>query len=194
MEKNVLIRRAVAIGGSAGSLPVIIQLLSALDPQFPFPLLIVLHRKNDYESGLAQVLAHRTPLPVTEAEDKESIEPGTVYLAPANYHVLVEKDFTLSLDVSEKVHFSRPSIDVTFQTAAEAYGAGLTAVLLSGANADGTDGLLAVRKYGGRTIVQDPQEAQTPFMPDSAIRSKTVDHILDTAGIAALLNRLTADA
>ncbi|MBE7177658.1 MAG: chemotaxis protein CheB [Mucilaginibacter polytrichastri] len=190
MEKELLKPELIAIGGSAGSLPALIQLLAALHDDFTIPLLVVLHRKNDYDSNLSQVIAHRAKMEVSEAEDKENISSGHLYLAPPNYHVLVEKDLSFSLDVSEKVHYSRPSIDVSFQSAAEAFGDKLLAILLSGANADGTEGLQHVRKYGGTAIVQHPEEAQTPFMPEHAIRNNGADYVLHTPEIAAFLNRL----
>lgn len=190
MEENALDKRCVVIGGSAGSLQVIIYILSHLRSDFPLPVIIILHRKNDHESELIEVLSYRTDLIIKEAEDKESLQPGTVYLAPADYHLLVEKNESVSLDGSEKVHFSRPSIDVTFQTAADTYGPGLIAVLLSGANTDGTEGLHEVKRYGGRLIVQDPADAVTPFMPQNAIDHKLADKIFDTRGIAAYLNSL----
>jgi two-component system chemotaxis response regulator CheB len=187
MEKNVLNKKCVVIGGSAGSLQVILYILSRLPYDFSVPVVIILHRKYDHDSGLTEVLAHRSGLKVKEAEDKEPVLPGTVYLAPADYHLLIEQNHTFSLDDSEKVNYSRPSIDVTFQTAAEAYGPGLIAILLSGANSDGTDGLMDTRRSKGTLIVQDPADAQVPYMPQSAIDSHLADYILTKTGIADFL-------
>lgn len=188
MEEIILDKKCVVIGGSAGSLQVILYILSHLRTNFPIPVIIILHRKNDHESELIEVLRYRTGLIVKEAEDKETIQAGTVYLAPADYHLLIEKSQTIALDGSEKVHFSRPSIDVTFQSAADTYGPGLIAILLSGANTDGTEGLHHVRKNGGLLIVQAPADAITPFMPQNAIDHRLADQVLDTKGITAFLN------
>lgn len=180
----------MVIGGSAGGLTGIIYILEQLCPDFPTPIVIVLHRRNDRDSTLTALLGHKTTLLVKEAEDKDVITPGIVYLAPADYHLLIEKNYSFSLDHSEKVQFSRPSIDVTMQTAAEAYGSGLITILLSGANADGTAGLEATRHNGGISIVQDPAEAFAPFMPQSAIDQLVTDHTMNMAGIVTLLYRL----
>jgi two-component system chemotaxis response regulator CheB len=190
MEEIALTKKCIVIGGSAGSLQAILYLLSNLSATFSIPVIITLHRKNDHHSELIEVLRYRTGLVVKEVEDKEAIQSGTVYIAPADYHLMIEKNHTFSLDSSEKVHFSRPSIDVTFQTAADTYGHGLIAILLSGANADGTDGLREVRKNQGLLIVQDPADATTPFMPQNAIDHKLADRILNTVNITNFLNLL----
>jgi two-component system chemotaxis response regulator CheB len=179
----------VVIGGSAGSLEVILQLLPALGNAFPLPLLLVLHRRHT-DSQLAQLLGGKTGLTVKEAEEKEPVLPGHVYLAPADYHLLVEADRTLSLDFSEKVQYSRPSIDVTFESAAEVYGGGLAAVLLSGANADGTAGLLRVKAAGGITVIQDPADAIVGFMPRQAREAMRIDYVVKQPALAPLLASL----
>jgi len=188
MEKDRLGKQCVVIGGSAGSLKPLLYILSNLSRGFIIPVIIVLHRKDDYRSTLTDVINNATHLKVKEAEDKEQILPGVGYVAPANYHLLIEKELTFSLDASEKVNFSRPSIDVTFQTAAEAYGPGLIAIILSGANDDGTDGLRTVRKNNGLLIAQDPKSALVAIMPQNAIDKGLADHILTAADIAHLLN------
>ena len=185
-DKNKLI----VIGGSAGSLQVLLFILSKLKTDLQIPIIIILHRKNDSESGLSQLMALRTSLPVKEADDKEQINPGTVYLAPSNYHLLVEYNGCFSLDASEKINFSRPSIDVTFQTAADAYASGVTGILLSGANADGVEGLRLIQKMKGTIIVQDPASAQVPFMPQAALDELSVDHVLKIEEIATYINSL----
>jgi two-component system chemotaxis response regulator CheB len=177
------------IGGSAGSLEVLIELLPALDKNLQLAIIIVLHRKTG-ESMLTGLLNNKTTWPVKEAEEKEPVQNQKVYVAPPDYHLLVEADKTFSLDYSEKVHYSRPSIDVSFETVAEAYGAAVIAVLLSGANADGTEGLRMIKKAGGVTIVQDPREASVAYMPQQAIDGTRTDYISDTKGIAAIVNRL----
>jgi len=190
MAKDRLDGQCIVIGGSAGSLKIILYILSHLKQGFSIPIIIVLHRKSDAESTLTDVLNNSTHLKVKEAEDKEQIAPEIVYLAPADYHLLVEREHTFSLDASEKVNFSRPSIDVTFQTAAEAYGPGLIAIILSGANDDGTDGLKSVRKKKGITLAQDPKTASMYVMPQSAINHGLVDHVLPANEIAEFLNRI----
>lgn len=194
MEENRLSKQCVLIGGSAGSLQVILYILSHLRPDFTIPIIIVLHRKDDSGSSLTEVLNNRSRLKVKEAEDKEPIMQQMVYLAPANYHLLIEKEHTFSLDVSEKVNFSRPSIDVTFQTAAEAYGPGLIAILLSGANEDGTDGLRVIRKNNGVLITQDPKTAHIPIMPQHAIDHGLADYVLSANGITDFLNHLSLNS
>ena len=185
--------RLVCIGGSSGSLEALSQLLPVLDNRFRLPVLIVLHRSNAMDNGLTTLLASRTSLTIKEAEEKELLQPGSIYLAPPDYHVLLEEDGTLSLDVSEKVHFSRPSIEVSFSSAAHSYKKGLVAVLLSGANADGAAAMIEVKNFGGVTIVQDPQEALVDFMPLRAIQLAPVDYILRAADIVALLNGFSAN-
>jgi two-component system chemotaxis response regulator CheB len=162
----------LVIGGSAGSLDVLIRLLPALRKDLGMAIVIVLHR-NYTESLLQEVLSERMYSPVADAEEKDSLTPGAVYLAPADYHLLIEKDRTFSLDYSEKVNYSRPSIDVTFETAAEAYGAACVGVLLSGANADGAGGLGRIKLKGGLTI----ERVQ-------------VDYVATTEEMAEIINRL----
>lgn len=177
------------IGGSAGSLEVILQLLPRLRLDLELAIVIVMHRKNG-ESLLAGLLDDKTALPVKEVDEKEAIEAGNIYLAPADYHLLIEKDKTFSLDYSEKLHYCRPSIDITFETAAEAFGASSIAVLLSGANADGANGLKKIKEAGGLTIVQDPSEAVIAYMPQQAINMFRVDYTADTEKIIQIINRI----
>lgn len=128
---------------------------------------------------------------VKEVEEKEPILENTVYIAPADYHLLIEKDLTFSLDYSEKENYSRPSIDITFQTASEAYGKDLLSVLLSGASTDGSNGLVAVKQNGGVVIVQDPSSAQVAFMPEQALTKVKADFILSAGEIAGIINRFS---
>ncbi|UHG90389.1 chemotaxis protein CheB [Spirosoma oryzicola] len=186
--------KAVVIGGSAGGLDVLLKVLPSLSTSFSFTVIIVLHRKNSVDSTLESLLASRTKIPVKEVEDKDGISPGTIYIAPADYHLLIEPDLTFSLDDSEKVNYSRPSLDVTFESAADVFGPELVGILLSGANADGTQGLVAVKKAGGTTVVQKPETAQTPFMPQQAIANAPVDSILDIPELIALVNSLNKPA
>ena len=181
--------KLVVIGGSAGSLEVLLQLLPQLQVPIGFALVIVLHRKST-ESILVELLADRTHLPVKEAEDTEPLHPGTIYVAPPGYHTLLEGNGSLSLDCSEKVNWSRPSIDVTFETAAEVYGETLVGILLSGANRDGVAGLRRIAAQGGLVWVQDPATAQVAYMPQSAVEDLQVDRLLRPEEMAAALNAL----
>ncbi|GAB3889060.1 chemotaxis protein CheB [Spirosoma agri] len=182
--------KAIVIGGSAGGLDVVLKLLPALEPTPSFTIIIVLHRKNSIDSTLEELLASRTTIRVKEVEDKDVVKPGTIYLAPANYHLLIERDLTFSLDDSEKVNYSRPSLDVTFESAADVYGDALVGIVLSGANADGTNGLLAVKKAGGIAVAQEPAGAQSAFMPQQAIARVPVDFVLDVPELSIFINAL----
>ncbi|RYD57602.1 MAG: chemotaxis protein CheB [Sphingobacteriales bacterium] len=180
----------VVIGGSAGAFDVILQALGKLQEGLRFPIIIVLHRKSSFDSMLSDLFSVKTRIPVKEAEDKDLLEPGHIYLAPPDYHMLIESDHTVGLDASEKVQYSRPSIDVTFQSAADVFGAKLVCILLSGANADGVDGLLATKNAGGLVVVQDPNNAGVSYMPAQAMQSMEVDHVIKGEEIAEFINAL----
>jgi len=180
----------IAIGGSAGSLDVLLQLLPNWSLPYPAALIIILHRRNDYDSSLTELLASKSTWPVKEAEDKERINPGTVYIAPSDYHLFIEADHTFSLDYSEKINYSRPSIDATFETAAAAYKQRLACILLSGANADGTEGLKAVSEQGGKIIIQDIKSAGVPFMPAHALEHTHPDAVLAPGYMLPFLQQL----
>ena len=169
----------LVIGGSAGSLEVILKALKHLNKGLPFAIIIVLHRKPSNDSTLIDLLSSKTKATVIEANEKEPINPGCIYIAPADYHLLIENDRTLSLDYSEKINFSRPCIDITFQTAAEVYKSSLACLLLSGANADGVEGLVLVKTMNGLTAVQNPKTAEVSFMPQKALDKINVDYIVD---------------
>ncbi|AWH85789.1 chemotaxis protein CheB [Flavobacterium album] len=181
MEEDKIISgcRVLIIGGSAGSLDALLKILPHLTAIPSFSLVIVLHRRSGEDTTLEELIAVKTSIPVTEVEDKIPLLPGCIYIAPSDYHLLFENNGTLSLDISEKINYSRPSIDVAFESAADIYGPKLTAILLSGANADGTQGLIAVKNAGGTIVVQDPETAEMPFMPRNAIENMTPDHILN---------------
>ncbi len=174
---------AVVIGASAGAIDALSAILPTLTAAFPLPIIIVVHVPANRQSMLAELFANRCQLAVKEAEDKESIRPGTIYFAPSDYHLLVEADFTLSLSSDEPVLYSRPAIDVLFQSAADAYGDGLIGIILTGANSDGAEGLRAVLAAGGTGFVQDPTTAQGTAMPRAALaacpeaRSAALDEI-----------------
>jgi len=182
--------RAVVIGASAGGVAALFEVLGALPPAFALPVLCVLHLPDDRHSRLAEVLQRRLHRPVHEACDKEPISSGQIYVAGPGYHLSVEHDLTLSLSQEEPVHFSRPAIDFLFISAADAYGDGLLGVLLTGANEDGARGLAYIKNNGGRTIVQDPRDAQVALMPEAALALHQPDHILTLSGIGQLLATL----
>jgi two-component system, chemotaxis family, protein-glutamate methylesterase/glutaminase len=177
----------IIIGGSAGSLHVIFRLISPLTRNYKVPLLIVLHRHPQEGSRLIEVLVAKTKIPVIEVEDKESIKPGAIYVCPPDYHVLIEQNLLFSLDYSEKVNYSRPSIDVAFTAAADSLGDRITAILLSGGNADGSEGIQHVMNSGGLTIIQDPSEAEVPYMPEQALIRDERHVVMTSSEIAAYL-------
>jgi len=182
--------RLIVIGGSAGSLDVILKLIPALHTRLPVAIIIVTHRKPSNDEILVELLNARSEWPVKEAEEKESVEPHIIYIAPTDYHLLLEKDHTFSLDVSEKVNYSRPSIDITFESAAEVYGPALLGILLSGANADGVDGMKSIKSHGGFCLVQDPDSAEVDYMPRQAIQQVNVDMVLPADQLAGYINSL----
>ncbi len=159
---------AVVMGASAGAVEALSALLPALPEGFALPVAAVVHVPAHRESLLPDIFGAACRLRVKEAEDKEPLEPGSLYLAPPGYHLLVEPDRRLSLSTEEPVHYSRPSIDVLFETAADAYGAGLIGIVLTGASADGAQGLRRICEAGGLGIVQQPNTALAPRMPQAA--------------------------
>jgi two-component system chemotaxis response regulator CheB len=181
----------VVIGGSAGSMSVLSELLPALPAEFPLPVVVALHLHPHQDGYFVEHLSGQCALAVREAEDKCAIEPGHVYFAPPNYHLLIESDRTLALSVDEKVNYSRPSIDVLFESAADRYGRRLIGVILTGANNDGAHGLRAIREKGGLAIAQDPGTAESPFMPSAALEVAGADFVLPPRKIGALLVELT---
>jgi two-component system chemotaxis response regulator CheB len=182
---------AVVIGASAGGVQALSVLLPALPAHALAAILIVLHLPRDRPSLLADVFAQKCSLDVLEAQDKEPIVPGTVYFAPANYHLLVDQGPQLALSVDDLVHHSRPSIDVLFESAAEVYGHRLLGIILTGANEDGAQGLASVHDSGGVTVVQEPATAHAPQMILSALKLRPADHVLSLDGIAAMLSTLS---
>jgi two-component system chemotaxis response regulator CheB len=182
---------AVVIGASAGGVQALSVLLPALPAHALAAILIVLHLPRDRPSLLADIFAQKCSLDVLEAQDKEPIVPGTVYFAPANYHLLVDQGPQLALSVDDLVHHSRPSIDVLFESAAEVYGHRLLGIILTGANEDGAQGLASVHDSGGVTVVQEPATAHAPQMILSALKLRPADHVLSLDGIAAMLSTLS---
>lgn len=161
--------RAVAIGASAGAIEAMLAILPQLPADFAAPLLIVVHLPPKDRSLLADLFRPRCAIQVEEAEDKSPVVSGVAYFAPPDYHLLVETDFRLSLSSEEPIHYSRPSIDVLFESAAVAYGQGLVGVILTGANSDGAQGLASVARQLGTCFVQEPAEAFAPTMPAAAL-------------------------
>ena len=182
---------ALIIGGSAGSLDVLLKVLPEIDSSINFPIIIVLHRKPGSDNLLTDLLKSRTLLPVKEVEEKESICDSAIYIAPSNYHLLIEKNHTFSLDNSEKVNFSRPSLDVVFQSAAEVYKEKLVCFLLSGSNEDGVMGLKEVKLSGGKVIIQNPKSAAVSYMPGQAELNVEIDEILEINEMAGYINQLS---
>jgi two-component system chemotaxis response regulator CheB len=182
--------QAVVIGSSAGALEALSRILSVLPATFILPVIAVVHLPPDKRSILAELLQARSAVRVREAEDKEPIAPGTIYFAPPDYHLLVEMDRSLSLSSDEPVLFSRPSIDVLFESAADAYGCGLLGVVLTGANHDGARGLNAIVEGGGSAIVQDPDSAFAPAMPQAAIEACPNARVLSVDAIASYLQEI----
>lgn len=168
-EKSAIGLKALVIGGSAGALEALMQILPQLRSDLNYAIIIVLHRRSFPGSTLADLLDMRCALPVVEIEDKMEMKNGVVYLAPADYHVLFEKNGLFSLDDSEKVNYSRPSIDVSFESAATCFALACAGVLLSGGNTDGTEGLAKFVAAGGLAFVQSPATALVDYMPQSAI-------------------------
>ncbi|MEO6948156.1 MAG: chemotaxis protein CheB [Ginsengibacter sp.] len=193
MEKDSRINycNALIIGGSAGSLEVILAVLPDIEFPISFPIIIVVHRKSGNDNILTSLFETKTRLKVLEIEEKQPVLPGNIYLAPSDYHILFEGDHTFSLDHSERVNYSRPSIDVAFQSASEIYGKGLTALLLSGANNDGVEGLRKIKSRGGVICIQNPGTAVVPYMPAQAAMAMTIDHILEQKEIAEFINQLS---
>lgn len=182
--------KAVVIGASAGGMHTLKNLLSKLSEDFFLPIIIVQHIAPTSDNYLVEFLNKSTKLKVKEADEKEFIEKGFVYLAPPNYHILVEEDSTLSLSADEKVNYSRPSIDVLFLSASDAFREKLIGVILTGANDDGARGLLEIKRNGGLTIVQDPLEAETPAMPLAAVKMADPQHVIAVNKISELLIKL----
>lgn len=182
----------VVVGASAGGVAALLALLGPLPAGFALPIVALLHLLPRHKSQLDGVLGSQLALPVREPADKEAIRPGTVYVASADYHLLVEADRSFSFSSDAPVSFARPSIDVLMTSAADAYGPALAGVLLTGANMDGAEGMAAIRARGGLTLVQQPEEADVPTMPEAAIARCRPDHILTLKGIQHMLLRLGA--
>ena len=177
---------AVVIGASAGGVEALSVLLSMIPADCRVSFCVVVHIPRERPSLLPELFAGRCALPVREAEDKEPVQPGTVYFAPPDYHMLIDRGPALALSGDEPVHFSRPSIDVLFDAAADIYGERLMGVILTGANQDGAEGLAAIGRAGGRTVVQEPGSAAVAFLPQAALEAGPVDAVLSIEQLQTL--------
>jgi two-component system chemotaxis response regulator CheB len=182
----------VAMGTSWGGLSAMMKLLGGLPEGFPIPIVLVQHRSKDSDRLLVNLLQDATPLKVCEVEDKDGLSAGTVHIAPANYHILIESGYA-SLTTEEAVRFSRPSIDVMFSSAADTYRSETIGVVLTGANEDGASGLAHIVKRGGRALIQDPKTAEIPIMPDAAMRAVPTAEVIPLSGLAPRLIELSRE-
>lgn len=183
--------RAIVIGASAGGVQALSEVLPALPAGYPIPVLVVIHVPPRKANALVDLFARKCAIAVKEAEDKEPLAPGTIYFAPPDYHLLVETDGALALSSDEAVNFSRPAIDVLFETAAEAFGAQLVGIVLTGANHDGAQGLKAVHDRGGLCIVENPATAEAAAMPTAALRACPTARIMTLDEMADCLKDMT---
>src|SRR6266850_1825389 len=185
-----MVFEVVVVGTSTGGLKALQTLLSGLPAEFSLPIVIAQHRGKDLESGLCEYLCEFTRLPVIEPDDKEPLRDGHVYLAPRDYHLLIENR-SFALSTAQSVRFARPSIDVLFESAADAFQTGAIGVILTGANSDGARGLATIKSRGGFTIVEDPASAAARELPEAAIAQATPDKILALDQIAPCLTNLS---
>jgi two-component system, chemotaxis family, protein-glutamate methylesterase/glutaminase len=181
----------VVVGASWGGLRALERLLQALPGDFGLPIAVVQHRGAADRAVLCDLLSVHSRLPVRESEDKDALTPGRVLVAPPGYHMLVEERH-VALSLERPVHFSRPSVDVLFESAAAAHGAAAIGVVLTGSNADGAAGLRILRRRGGFAIVQDPDDAERCEMPAAALAEAGADAVVPLAGVAPLLVKLAA--
>lgn len=179
--------KAVVIGASAGGLGAIKTIVSVLPADFQLPIAVVQHLSPLTDNYWITIVDKCSALAVKEADEKESIRSGVVYIAPPNYHMLIERDETISLNVDMKVNYARPAIDPLFESAADAYREHLIGIVLTGSNSDGALGLRRIKEYGGLAIVQAPETAESSYMPMAAIEAVEVDYILPLEEIADLL-------
>lgn len=190
MAVSKLVYEAIVVGVSAGGLGALAQVLPKFDKNMTLPVMIVQHQSHDSDDFLVRYFDRLCRHSVKEVEDKMPVESGTIYFAPGNYHLLVEPDKTLSLSTEARVNYSRPSIDVLFESAADTYTDRLVGIILTGANIDGTHGAARIKKLGGLIIVQDPATAEADTMPMSVIKHVQVDHVLPLNRIGNFVNSL----
>lgn len=182
--------KAIVLGVSSGGMEAIKKIFTALPASFGIPMVIVQHVSPRSDSQWISILNKNCQLQIKEADEKEKIKKGIIYIAPPNYHLLIENDHTFSLTVDEKVNYARPAIDVLFETAAIAFKSNLIGIVLTGANHDGAAGLKMIKECGGLCIVQDPATAVSPYMPQSAIALAEPDYVLMLDDIINLIIRL----
>jgi two-component system chemotaxis response regulator CheB len=182
--------QAIAIGVSAGGLHALSFLFEQLPAEYPVPVMVTQHRAKDQRELLEEVLQNKCTITIKQADEKEKIVSGIIYIAPPSYHLLVEQNHTFSLSSDEHVSNGKPSIDVLFETAAEVFKEKLIGLILTGANNDGASGMATIKKYGGLTIAQSPDEAQYPQMPQAAIDQGGVDHVWTLKEIREFLHQL----
>ena len=180
----------IVIGGSAGSLQVIMEMIKKLNENMNFPIVLVVHRKAYSTSILPTLLQQFTSMKVIEIEDKTELQKNEIYIVPADYHLLFENKKKVSLDSSEKMNYSRPSIDVTFKSAAETFGENVIGVLLSGASADGVEGLKYIKKNKGKVWIQNPESAEVDYMPKQATQQVDYDLLIEPKDLANHINKL----
>ncbi|MBI2279168.1 MAG: chemotaxis protein CheB [Bacteroidetes bacterium] len=181
---------AIVIGVSSGGMNAMKILFSALPADFNIPITIVQHISPRSDNQWIKLLNDKSNLHIKEADEKEKIEPGNIYISPPNYHLMIERDKTFSLTIDERVNFARPSIDVLFESAAEAYNNNLIGVVLTGSNNDGTKGIKRIKECGGLAIIQNPETAESSYMPASAIAAIKPDYILSLEDITELLIKI----
>ncbi len=181
---------AIVIGASAGGTKALLKIVPELPPKSCPPVMVVRHVREGSDFHLPDVLDQKSGVLVKEAYDKEPIHPGTVFMAPPGYHLLVEEDGTLALSTESKVCNARPSVDVLFESAAKVFEDKLVGIILTGANSDGSRGLKEIKAFGGLTIVQDPATAESNTMPMEAIKTVEVDHVLELDAIGPFLKGL----
>lgn len=180
-------QKAIVMGCSAGGLAALSFILEKLPANYSVPVIVVQHRIKDQRQLLEEILQNKCGIKIKQVDEKEEIKTGIVYLAPPDYHLLIEKDYTFSLSRDQPVCFSRPSIDVLFESAADVYKQDLAGIILTGSNRDGAQGMLCIKNNKGTTIAQDPQEAEFPYMPAAAIEFKGVEQVWSLTQIREFL-------
>ena len=182
--------KLIIIGGSAGSYKIVNRLLSTLQADFPYPVIICMHRLRNARTGFVEALALTSKMKVSEASDKDYIRKATAYVAPANYHMMIEFGYRFSLSVSAPVNHSRPSIDITMETAAEVFRERAVGIILSGANMDGSRGMAKIHEMKGTTVVQDPDDCEIKTMPEATLHALTPDYVLKAEKIITFIQNL----
>jgi len=186
----MLTKKIILIGGSAGSFRVVNRMISVFPSGYHHYVIFCLHRLKNIRNGFVEALSANARLPVKEPLDKDPVKTGTLYLAPANYHIMTDHGFHFSLSVEDTVNHSRPSIDILFETAAEVYSNRCIGILLSGANSDGAKGMEKIKNAGGTTIIQDPENCEIPYMPNACLRLFKSDFVLNADKIVNFIRDL----